>query len=58
MNWNPNTPSATSRSAADEAAPAGGPKAGISQEGAGASFVAWQPESYPMADRWNFRLLV
>jgi hypothetical protein len=58
MNRNPNTPSATSRSAADEAAPAGGPKAGNSQEGAGASFVGWQPDSCPMADRWNFRLLV
>jgi len=58
MNRNPNAPSAPSRSAADGAAPAGGPEAGNSQEGAGALFVGCQPESYPMADRWNFRLLV
>jgi hypothetical protein len=63
MNQNPNAPSATRCAAAAEAAPADSLKAANSQQGAGASegtpwSTGWQAESYPMADGWNFRLLV
>ena len=58
MSRTPNTPSATCRSAAAEAAPAGGPATGNSQEGAAFSGTPWSADSCLMADRWSFRLLV